>query len=186
VSFRETRLKGAVEISFSPHTDFRGYLVRSYERDAFADLKIEIQWVQESLSHTNAANTLRGLHVQLPPHPEAKLITAIRGKMRWIIVDLRKGSSTFGAWESVTLSGELHNSLYVGSGFAHGCVSISDDCDLIIKSDQKFGASQQTGIVWNDPTLNIDWGIGDAVPVMSERDRSYPSFDAFVRTFGSL
>jgi dTDP-4-dehydrorhamnose 3,5-epimerase len=186
MNVRETKLKGAFEIYFTAHEDFRGHLIRTYEREALADAKIEIQWVQESLSHTNNPNTVRGIHVQLPPRPEAKLITAIRGEMRWIVVDLRRGSSTFACWDSVILSGRLHNSLFVEQGFGHGCVSISGDCDLIIKSDQKFGASQQTGIVWSDPDLNIDWRLGEASPVISERDRLYPSFDTFLSKFGGL
>ncbi len=183
---QEAILDGVLELLSEPHRDFRGFLVRTYEEEVLAAQNISCHWVQESLSHTARAHTIRGLHVQLSPHTEAKLITPIRGVARWVVVDLRKGSATFAQWRSVLLASEHFKSLYVDRGFAHGCVSLTDECDLLIKSDQKFGASLNTGIIWNDPDLNIDWGIGNDRPALSERDRAYPSFQQFLENFGSI
>ena len=183
---RERKLKGVVEISLEPHVDFRGFLVRTYDCDILKNWGIEQEWVQESLSHTSKASTVRGLHIQLAPYKEAKLISVVRGKMRWVVVDLRKDSHTFGHWDSVILSADRFNSLFVENGFAHGCISLSDGCDLVIKADQKFVENSGTGIVWNDSALGIDWGIGDIHPIMSERDKNHPTFESFLKNYGSL
>ena len=183
---QERKLKGLYEITLTPHLDSRGFWMRTFDRDILKSAGIERDWVQDSQTHTAKAHTLRGLHVQLPPYQEGKLISLIRGKMKWVVVDLRRGTDTFGRWDSVILSDDLHNSLYVERGFAHGCISLSDNCDLVIKADQRFTESHGAGIAWNDPELGIDWGIGDAAPIMSERDKSYPSFEGFRKSHGGL
>lgn len=180
------RIPGVFELSADVHRDFRGFLVRTYEKEALALAKIGWGVVQESWSHTEKAGTLRGLHFQFPPHAEAKVITPVRGTMRWVVVDLRKGSPHFGQSDSVLLSAERHMSLAVESGFAHGCISESDDCDLIIKSDQQFGVAKGTGIRWDDPTLGIDWGLQGKSPKMSERDAAYENFEAFMRQYAAI
>ncbi len=178
------RLDGTFDLLGTVHDDHRGFLLRTYERESLREHDLDWTIEQESLSHTAKANTLRGLHFQLPPCSEGKIITAIRGAMRWIVVDLRSDSPTFREYDTVVLSGSSPSALAVQPGFAHGCLSVSDDCDLIIKSNQKFGSSPGAGIHYADPVLAIDWGLGANVPIMSDRDRSYPSFEHFLRDHG--
>jgi dTDP-4-dehydrorhamnose 3,5-epimerase len=183
---QERKLSGVYEITSTAHEDFRGFMVRKVDLDTLKDWGLERHWVQESLSHTKKVHTVRGLHVQLPPYEEAKMISIVRGTSKWVVVDLRLDSDTFGQWDSVILSQELHNSLYVEQGFAHGCVSLSDGVDLLIHSDQRFTESHGTGIAWDDPDLGVDWGIGDAAVTISDRDGDYPSFNSFLENYRGL
>jgi len=186
MKIEQGKFKGMFEITPIPHLDSRGFLMRMYDQETFNRAGIDRRWVQESWSHTQRSFTLRGLHVQLPPHTETKLISIVRGEMKWIVVDVRKGSDTFGQWDSVLLSSDQGNSLFVEAGFAHGCLSISDNCDLLIKSDTKFIEGKGTGIVWDDASLDINWGVGEMIPLMSERDRCYSDFESFRKEYGGL
>lgn len=182
--FKSKKLDGILEIEPEKYTDHRGSLIRIYDKKSFANFSsYGITWVQESLVYTKKANTLRGLHVSLPPQRERKIITAIRGTMKWIALDLRKKKDTFGHWDITVLSAEKHNSLFVDVGFAHGCVSLTDDCEILIKADQFFSDVHSTGIIWNDPDLKIDWGISTP-PIISEEHENYQSFKNFLKPHG--
>ncbi|MBU0535720.1 MAG: dTDP-4-dehydrorhamnose 3,5-epimerase [Nanoarchaeota archaeon] len=184
MEFIKKNLKGFIEIIPEAHEDNRGFLARLYDQKTFKENDINNRWIQDSHSHTSKKGTLRGLHIQTNPFSEAKLIRAIKGRMKWIVVDLRKDSKTFGKWESVELSEEKKNMIFVSRGFGHGCVSMTDDCDLVIKSDNLFSPEHGAGIIWNDPELGINWGIKE--PFMSERDSKYPSFKEFKDTHGGI
>ena len=186
MNIQEMKLSGAFEITPTLHLDSRGFLARTYDQGIFNNTKIDRHWVQESWSHTEHKFTVRGLHVQFKPYTETKLVSIINGKMMWVIVDVRKGSGTFGKWDSVLLSSEERNSLFVEAGFAHGCLSLSDNCDLIIKSDCEFIEGKGTGILWNDPIIGINWGVMDKTHIISERDQSYQSFDKFVMKYSGI
>ncbi|MEO1944173.1 MAG: dTDP-4-dehydrorhamnose 3,5-epimerase family protein [Candidatus Thioglobus sp.] len=186
MNIKQRKLKGFFEISSTALVDSRGFLARTYDQKEFDLKKIDRHWVQESLSHTDRRSTVRGLHVQFSPYTETKLISIYKGKMMWVVVDVRKDSSTFGQWDSVILSDEKHNSLFVESGFAHGCLSLSDNCDLIIKSDRAFIEGKGVGIKWNDPVIGIDWGLHDKLPIISDRDSNYLSFNDFVHNHGYI
>lgn len=177
---------GVLELFPEWRIDSRGFLVRLYDREVFRNLGLPADWVQESRVHTNERFTLRGLHVSLPPSVEGKAVTAVRGELLWVAVDLRKESGTFGRWVSTVLSGMSRNILCVERGFAHGCLALTDDSDLLVKADNYFSEQHSAGIVWNDPDLNIDWGLGGAVPIISERDAQYPSFREFKEKYGGL
>lgn len=127
---------------------------------------------------------LRGLYVQRSPFSEGKLLRVIRGEMLWVSVDVRKNSKTFGQWDSVVLSDKRKNLLCTARGLAHGCLSLTDGVDLIIKSDNYFSAEHGVGIAWNDGDLNIDWGLKGSAPLISERDKAYPSFQEFKKKYG--
>lgn len=180
------KLDGFIEIIPEPYMDERGFLARLYDEEIFKGFDINTKWVQESHSHTYKKYTLRGLHAQLPPFSEGKLIRAIKGKMLWVVVDLRKNSETFGQWDSILLSGEVKNIIYIKRGFAHGCMSLSDNCDLVIKSDNYFSPNHGSGIIWNDMDLNIDWNLKGNTPFISKRDRDYPTFKNFKEKYGGL
>jgi len=180
------KLDGVIEIIPEPHKDSRGFLVRLYDKEIFEGFGINTRWVQESHSHTYKKYTLRGLHVSLPPHLEAKLVRAIKGEVLWVVVDLRKDSPTFGKYHSIILSDKLNNLLYVKRGFAHGCISLSDNCDLVIKSDNYFLPNHGSGIIWNDTDLNIDWNLKGNIPFISEKDKNYPTFKNFKEKYGGF
>lgn len=180
------RLKGIFEITPSPHLDARGYMVRLFDSEIFRQAGLETTWVQESRSHTRWKHTLRGLHVSLPPVLEGKTITAIHGEVLWVVVDMRRGSETFGQWDAVVLSSERHNTLCAQRGFAHGCLSLTDECDLFLRADTSFSEQHGTGILWNDEELGIDWGLDGVEPLVSERDRLYPTFKKFRERYGGV
>lgn len=181
-----TKLQGALQIIALPLPDARGFFKRLYDEKSFRRAGLNTVWAQESQSYTARRHTLRGLHVSLPPSLEGKTITAMRGAVLWVIVDLRRNSPTFGQWDRIELSADRHNTLYAPPGFGHGCLSLTDDCDLLLRADTAYSEQHGTGIAWNDPELGIDWGMNGAEPFMSERDRNYPSFGAFKDAYGGV
>lgn len=186
MKIKNKKLEGFLEIIPEARIDERGFLVRMYDEKTFKDLGINTRWVQESHSHTNKKYTLKGLHVSLPPFLEGKLIRVIKGKVLWVVVDLRENSKTFGQYDSVILSDELKNLIYVPKGFANGCFSLTDNCDLVIKADNYFSADHGTGIIWSDKDLNIDWQLEGDTPFISERDKNYLSFEEFKKKYGDI
>ena len=183
---KEKKLKGLYEISSVAYEDHRGYMARYYDRDTFHKHGLDMNWLQESRSLTYKKHTVRGLHIHLPPYIEGKLIECIRGRMLWVNVDLRLSSPTFGQWETTELDGSKFHSLYISPGFANGCISLTDDADLMIKANQVFDTKHSAGIIWNDPDLAIDWQIGDAAPIISDAHKKYMSFAEFKQRYKGL
>ncbi len=180
------KLSGVYEIAPEIHFDFRGHLSMTCTSELLEGKGLNVTWSEEYHSHTIKKYTVRGLYIQTPPFVETKLITAVRGKIVWMFVDLRTGSETFGQWGSYMLSEELNNSLYLPKGFAHGCVSLEDKSDLYIKADSLYSGSHGVGIKWNDPELNINWRLEGHAPIISDAHDSYPSFKAFKEQHGSI
>ncbi len=186
MEIQERKLKGIFEIIPSPYTDERGHMARLLDNEIFEKAGLNIKWVQESCSYTKKRHTIRGLHVSLPPSLEGKTITAISGKVLWVVVDIRKSSKTFGQWDSIILSNELVNTLYASRGFAHGCLSLTDNCNLLLRADSYFSDKHGTGIIWNDKELSIDWPLNGASPIISERDSRHQSFSEFKKKYGGV
>ncbi len=180
------KLDGLFLLTPEPREDSRGSFTRLFDVDAFRAAGLNTTWLQESRSYTARRHTVRGLHASLPPAVEGKTITAVRGEVLWVSVDIRRGSRTFGRWESVRLAGGVYSTLYAARGFAHGCVSLTDHCDLLLRADTRYSDQHGTGIAWNDPDLAIDWQLGGAEPVISDRDRQYPNFRHFTDTVGGV
>jgi dTDP-4-dehydrorhamnose 3,5-epimerase len=179
-------LDGLYRIEHESMADNRGAFSRLFDVDAFIAAGLNTTWLQESRSYTERRHTVRGLHASLPPAVEGKTITAIHGEVLWVSVDIRRGSETFGQWASVRLSGDDYVTLYAARGFAHGCVSLTDGCDLLLRADTRYSEQHGTGIAWNDPELAIDWQIGTIEPIISERDGDYKSFEHFRATIGGV
>ncbi len=179
-------MDGVYEILAETHKDFRGLLALTYTEKLMKEAGLNTQWKEEYHSKTLKKFTVRGLYIQRPPYVEGKMITAVRGELRWIYLDLRKGSGTFGKWGSLILSENQCNSLYLAPGFAHGCVSVSDDCDVYIKADNLYSHSHGIGIAWNDKDLNIDWGLCGNAPLVSETHAQYPGFKEFRKQYGAI
>ncbi len=189
--FTEKKLKGVFEIRLEPHEDNRGFFMRTYDSKTFADHGLDRHWMQESQSHSNTKGTLRGLHFQFPPHNEAKLIRLANGEAFFAFVDLRKGSKTFGKWDSAVLSAKKKNMLFVSKGFALGMCTLTDDCDLLYKMDEAYAPGKDGTIKWDDPELNIQWPIKELKIarenlIMSDKDKSAMSFKDFAKKHGGI
>jgi len=172
-------------ITAEPHNDDRGYMRRLFDDALMEKAGLKMHCVQVSHSYVKKKYTVKGFHVALPPELEGKTVTVVRGKVMWVCIDVRKDSESFGQWESFELSGELNNSLYAPPGIAHGSITLTDDCQLVLRADNYF--HQGTGIVWNDPDLNIDWPEKDPKKVIiRERDTKYPTFKEFKEKYGGV
>lgn len=151
--------------------DDRGFFMETYHYDAFIANGIDVQFVQDNFSHSAHA-VLRGLHYQLNPSAQGKLVRASAGEIFDVAVDIRQGSPTFGHWVGETLSRENGRQLWVPPGFAHGFVVLSDWADVAYKVDANYAPEAERGIMWNDPTIGIDWPISN--PSLSSRDLDNP------------
>jgi len=150
--------------------DARGFFCETYNQKRYAEYGIVNPFVQDNLSKSKKG-TLRGLHYQLP-HGQAKLAHVIQGEVLDVIVDIRKGSPTFGKWSGITLSAENKRQLFVPQGFAHGYCVLSESAVFAYKCSDFYALDCEKGILWSDPDINIDWPIAD--PILSDKDQEYP------------
>ena len=157
------------------HRDPRGFFVESYHAPRYREAGIEVAFVQDNHSRS-VRGTLRGLHWQVAPHPQAKLIRVLAGEVLDVAVDIREGSPTFGRWAAVTLSAENFRQLFVPVGFAHGFLVLSDSADIEYKCSDVYDPAAERGLMWNDPDIGITWPIAD--PILSARDRAHPPLGA--------
>jgi dTDP-4-dehydrorhamnose 3,5-epimerase len=178
LSFRETEIPGVLVVATEAAFDDRGSFARTYCVDEFAEHGIDFVPVQISASTNLRAGTLRGLHLQAEPRPEAKLVSCTRGSAFDVAVDLRDGSPTYGRWTAVELSAENRRSIYIPAGCAHGFQTLEDETDLLYLISERYDASLQSGLRWNDPTVGVEWPAA-AARVISERDSGLPELDEF-------
>ncbi|WPZ27563.1 dTDP-4-dehydrorhamnose 3,5-epimerase (plasmid) [Sulfitobacter pontiacus] len=150
--------------------DHRGFFSESYSARALAEHGITTEFVQDNHSLSMTPGTIRGLHFQAPPHAQDKLVRCGRGKLFDVVVDIRKGSRTYGQWFGVELSFENGKQLLVPAGFAHGFVTRSPETEIIYKCSDYYVRETEGAIAWNDPHIGIDWGLGDTSPVLSDKD----------------
>jgi dTDP-4-dehydrorhamnose 3,5-epimerase len=170
--FTALPLKGAYTIEPEVYQDERGSFYRFFCADEFRQIAHHKPWVQLNHSYTKSKGTIRGLHFQLPPHTEIKMVKCIAGKILDIIIDLRKGSSTFLQWTSVEISAENRRMMYIPEGFAHGFQTLTDDCEMIYHHSEIYTKDAEGGIRWNDPLINIRWPL-PALHI-SARDQQFP------------
>jgi dTDP-4-dehydrorhamnose 3,5-epimerase len=168
------RLPGTFEVTLEPYLDERGYFVRTYDDEMFRELGLQTNWVQENQSRTLDKHTIRGIHFQLTPHAETKLIRVVSGALLDVFVDIRRRSDTYGQWDALELTADNFKAAYVPKGFAHGFCTLADDTIAIYKVDAYYAPGHERGVRWNDPTLNIDWPT-DA-PDLSSKDATQPLF----------
>lgn len=183
IEMKEKNLKGVYEISCSPYKDERGSLARTYDAPEFKEHEIDVHWVQQSLSYTAKKNTVRGLHTQMAPLLESKLITVVTGNMFWVVTDVRKDSSTFAKWEGTVLSPDGIQSLFVPGGFLHGCLSLTDDCYLVLNTNNCFCDELGVGVLWDDRDLNIQWPSEKKNFIGGDMHREYMSFKEFKKKY---
>lgn len=169
----ETGFKGLRVIKPVVFTDNRGYFFESFNKDAFLNAGISFSPVQDNESRSSRG-VIRGLHYQLRPHDQAKLIRVIEGKIFDVALDIRKESATYGKWFGIELDSESKSQLFIPRGFAHGFSVLSDIAVILYKVDNTYNRLADRGILLNDPDLDIDWKTGDAIPLISEKDRKNP------------
>jgi dTDP-4-dehydrorhamnose 3,5-epimerase len=166
----DTEIEGLVLVEPDVHGDDRGFLVETFRDDAWRELGVDLEFVQENHSRSGRG-ILRGLHFQTSPG-QAKLVRCLRGTIWDVAVDLRRASPTYGRWEGHELDDELHRQLLVPVGFAHGFCVLSDTADVSYKLSSYYDPETEAGIAWDDPDVAVEWPSAD--PVLSERDRSAP------------
>lgn len=167
----ETALEGVVIIVPDIYGDERGYFYESFNSRAFAKIVgRDVAFVQDNES-LSREGVIRGLHYQLPPHAQSKLVRVVRGAILDVVVDIRRGSPTFGRYVAVELSAENHHQLFIPRGFAHGFKVVEGEALLQYKCDNYYAPECEGSIRWDDPTLAIDWQMGSTEAVVSARDR---------------
>ena len=171
----ETGLSGVLIIEPKVFGDARGYFFESWNRAAFEAAGITNTWVQDNESKS-CFGVLRGLPYQAAPHTQAKIVRAVVGAVLDVIVDIRKGSPTYGKHVAIEISAENKRMLYIPRGFAHGFVVLSDEAVFAYKCDNVYMQSSERGILFNDPDLAIDWRIAPEKIILSEKDKKHPAF----------
>jgi dTDP-4-dehydrorhamnose 3,5-epimerase len=154
--------------------DHRGFFSATYDKHALIEAGLDREFVQDNHSLSVEKGTLRGLHFQIPPFAQDKLVRVIRGVILDVAVDLRRGSSTFGEHVAVEISAENWSQLFVPIGFAHGFCTLVPDTEVIYKVTSSYAPDHDRGLLWNDPALGIEWPVSAAEAVLSERDRHWP------------
>lgn len=152
--------------------DARGFFFESFNQKAFNEATgLDVHFVQDNHSRS-AQGVLRGLHYQLPPHAQGKLVRVVRGSVFDVAVDIRKSSPTFGRWVGVELTEDNHKQLWVPAGFAHGFLVLSESADFLYKTTDYYAPAHERCIVWNDPELNIQWPDIGVSPLLSTKDQT--------------
>lgn len=165
----DTILTGVKIIEPKIFGDHRGWFMETYNNAIFHEKGIYLNFVQDNQSFSAVKGTLRGLHYQLNPKSQTKLVRCTRGAIYDVAVDIRKGSPTFGKWFGIELSAKNKKQLLIPKGFAHGFMTLTDDVEVQYKVDELYAPECDSGIIWNDPTIGIEWPI-DIVPVLSAKD----------------
>ncbi|HBE40029.1 MAG TPA: dTDP-4-dehydrorhamnose 3,5-epimerase [Bacteroidales bacterium] len=168
-----TGFNGLVVIKPVVYSDKRGYFFESYNQESYRNAGIHFTPVQDNESKSSKG-VIRGLHYQLRPYDQAKLIRVIDGKIFDVALDLRKDSPTFGKWYGIELDSGSKTQLFIPKGFAHGFSVLSDEAIILYKTDNLYNRDSERGIALDDADLNIDWHLGDILPVISEKDTQNP------------
>jgi dTDP-4-dehydrorhamnose 3,5-epimerase len=154
--------------------DHRGFFAETYSRQKLADAGIDVEFVQDNQSLSATPGTVRALHYQLPPFAQAKLVRVLRGSIRDVAVDIRRGSPTFGQHVSAVLSADNFKIIYVPIGFAHGFETLEPNTEIVYKVTNYYAPTHERGIRWNDPALGIAWTTTEADAVLSPKDKIAP------------
>ncbi|PZD96388.1 dTDP-4-dehydrorhamnose 3,5-epimerase [Paenibacillus sambharensis] len=167
------RLQGAMLLEPVVHGDHRGFFVESYNEQTMNKVGLQFDFVQDNQSLSAEPGVIRGLHYQLNPKAQTKLIRVLSGAIYDVIVDIRKNSPTFGRWEGVILSEYNHRQLLVPKGFAHGFCTLVPHTQVMYKVDEYYSPEHDRGILWNDLDLSIDWPVSEAI--LSDKDSRLPA-----------
>lgn len=172
--FKETRLKGAFVISIEKHQDPRGFFARAWCGRELEDHGLRSNFVQANISQNNKKGTLRGMHYQIAPHEEVKLVRCTRGAIYDAIIDLRPSSPTYKQWVGVELTAESRDMFYVPEGFGHGFQVLQDDSEVFYEVTQFYHPDAERGVRYDDSSFGITWPVD--VTEISDKDKSWPKF----------
>ena len=165
------------------YADRRGFFSETYNKKALAAVGIDINFVQDNHSYSAEKGTVRGLHFQTAPFAQDKLVRVARGSVFDVVVDLRRGSPTYGRHVNVVLSADAWNQVLVPIGFAHGLMTLEPDTEVIYKVSNYYSPDQDKGLLWNDPALGIAWPLAENEALLSEKDRIQPRLAQLVTPF---
>lgn len=174
MKIEKTALRDVLIITPARFGDERGFFSESWSKQAFEAQGLRYDFVQDNHSLSEKAGTLRGLHYQLPPHAQDKLVRCGRGALLDVAVDIRKGSPDFGRWVAVELSFENGRQLLVPKGFLHGFVSLMPETEIIYKCTDYYAPECDGAVRWDDPALGVDWQLQKIVPILSQKDTNAP------------
>lgn len=179
----ELKIPGVILIAPDRVHDARGYFTELYSAQGLQEAAgIKDTFVQDNFSRSSKAGTIRGLHFQIPPHSQAKLVRVSRGRMLDVAVDLRPSSKTYARHVSSEISEENGLQIYIPAGFAHGFCTLEPDTEVVYKVSSYYAPKAQGGVLWTDPTLNIDWPVSARDAIMSEKDAKLPLLRDIVGT----
>ncbi len=184
MEFKGLKLKGVFEITLKSNKDERGFFMRTFDDKIFADSGIDRNWVQENHSKSFQKGIIRGLHFQLPPFTETKLVRCIRGAVLDVFVDLRYRSETFGKFGSIELSETNKKMIFIPRGFAHGFCSLTEESEILYKVDNYYSKEKELGLIWNDPDIKIKWPVKN--PTLSDKDKSNLTFRQFITDYQGI
>lgn len=165
-------------VSTRRFVDARGWFSESYSETLFFSAGISARFCQDNHSLSRPRSTLRGIHFQRSPFAQAKLVRCIKGRIFDVAVDLRRASPTYARWVSAELTAEGGEQLFIPAGFGHAFLTLEPDCEVVYKVDAPYSTESDGGVAWNDPSLAIAWPLGDAPPVLSEKDHALPTLAA--------
>ena len=174
-SFKKLEIPELVLIEPKVFPDDRGVFMETYKYSDFAGFGIKDRFVQDNYSKSTKRGVLRGLHYQINPFAQAKIIQVTTGRIFDVAVDIRIGSPSYGKWTGINLSSENKRMLYIPLGFAHGFCTLSEAAEVIYKCTNAYSPQHERGIIWNDSLLNINWPVEN--PILSAKDAVFPNFD---------
>lgn len=174
MDFIEHAIPGVLEIRPKRFEDARGWFSETYKRSTLAGRGIDVAFVQYNRSMSRPAGTVRGLHFQLAPHEQAKLVGVVQGAIFDVVVDVRRGSPTFGRHVAVRLDAATGAQLYIPAGFAHGFCTLEPDSEVAYKTSADYSASHERALFWNDPALGVDWPVAADAATLSDKDARAP------------
>jgi dTDP-4-dehydrorhamnose 3,5-epimerase len=177
MNFRQLSIPDILLIEPKVFTDPRGYFMETYKESVFAEHGINHQFVQDNMS-SSTRGTLRGLHYQLDPHAQGKLVRVLKGVVFDVAVDIRKGSPWFGQWVGVELSADNKLSMWIPPGFAHGFCVISETAEFAYKVTDIYAPQAERGIIWNDKDIGVEWPLTKDELILSPKDEQNPSLKA--------
>lgn len=172
MKFVETKLKGSFIIEIEKQEDERGFFARIWDQKKFGEMGLNPKLSQSSISFNKKRGTLRGMHYQIAPYQETKVVRCNRGKIFDVIIDLRENSKTYRQWFGIEINSENSNMLYIPEGFAHGFQTLEDNTEVFYQISQEYMPEYARGKLWNDPTFNISWPIKP--PIISNKDEHWP------------
>jgi dTDP-4-dehydrorhamnose 3,5-epimerase len=165
-------------------SDTRGWFSETYSERAFAILGIAVRFVQDNQSYSTRRGTIRGLHFQVPPRAQAKLVRVVRGRILDVAVDVRRGSPTYGRFVSAELSAENGRQLYIPVGFAHAFCTLDDHVEVVYKVSDVYAPEYEQGLRWDDPTIGVPWPVAPAEASVSDKDAALPTLVSWTSPFG--